>query len=334
MSGAMERKRMRRAAGALGAAVMLGTVLGLATVAGADTPYQTAWWNQLQAAVPGVSAVTVPAPPTVPADGLYVAGQASQPTAFSGLRYGLDGSAEATLTLKVAPGSTATGAQIDACPIVGNWGAGANQAMSVAPQVDCERLRVAGQTAADGSAITWALPAAFYDAAKYGDDIALVPGGSAPVQVAFQAPDDAAFASRAAADAGTTEPATDLSPAGGDAFSIDAGFDSGALLPTPDIPSSSSAAAPAPRRTAPRVALPVSPVTPIVAGDARRERIMAVALLAALAGVLWWLAGLRERAPKLLGGLSVAEVAVDVPTGRVGGIGRFARPREAPPTRL
>jgi len=67
-----------------------------------------------------------------------------------------------------------------------------------------------------------------------------------------------------------------------------------------------------------------------VIADDRGERVMAVVLLAAIIGCLWWFGGHPTRPPRLLGSLGSDRTAEDDAQGpevRVGGIGRFARPR-------
>ena len=60
---------------------------------------------------------------------------------------------------------------------------------------------------------------------------------------------------------------------------------------------------------------------------------MAVALLLALAGGLWWVGGKPVRAPRLLGSLGAGSDVVDEPVA-TGGIGRFARQRAGRAPRL
>ncbi len=62
---------------------------------------------------------------------------------------------------------------------------------------------------------------------------------------------------------------------------------------------------------------------------------MAVSMLLAMAGALWWLGGSPTRGPRLIGAVSgrtPGERTVAPPQSR--GVGRFARPRGGRPPRL
>ncbi|HZQ27470.1 MAG TPA: hypothetical protein VFA94_07210 [Acidimicrobiales bacterium] len=89
-------------------------------------------------------------------------------------------------------------------------------------------------------------------------------------------------------------------------------------------------------KAAPKVTFRTPPrqVAAILPKDPRWKRIMAVALLGALALAWWWVAGQEARGPKLLGSMAGGERRWNPPGVRTGGIGRFARPREGRPKRL
>jgi hypothetical protein len=333
--------RVAAAALALGA----GILAVLPSSAGADTPYQAAWWSRLQVTVPAAQLAAVPPPPNVPDGGLYVAGSSSSPAALAALRYALDGPVGGTLTLKVANGS-ATGAVIDACAVTGSWSAGGNQDFATAPTYDCAQ-KATGVVDATGSSITWEIPAALFRPDAYAIDIALLPGGGAASQVAFAAPDDTSFThppvEAAAADGPlaepSTEPALSTTDAGvaGSVAPLDTArpsFDLGAPAPPAEGGGTPAAAAPAP--AAAPSGLPATPASVLRPGDSRSERVGAVAGMLLLAGALWWLGGRPARAPRLIGGAAAgggSAAVLDAPVD-VRGIGRFARLRTGRANRL
>jgi hypothetical protein len=59
--------------------------------------------------------------------------------------------------------------------------------------------------------------------------------------------------------------------------------------------------------------------------------VVAALCLAVIGAGLWWLSGRPTPSLRLLGRGSTGDVAIDE---RVGGIGRFARARHAPPNRF
>lgn len=69
----------------------------------------------------------------------------------------------------------------------------------------------------------------------------------------------------------------------------------------------------------------------------RRQRLLAVWLLVDVGGLLFWYGSGPVRAPKLLGAVGAHRPepeTVEPELRPVGGIGRFARPRSGPPSRL
>ena len=341
-------RRAMRPAAALLAACAVG-VLVLPTQAGADTPYQFAWWNRVQVVAPGLGGV-VPAPPTVPQGGLYVSGSSTSVTSISALRYAVEGAVDGVLKLSVASGSAA-GAVIDACAITGAWAQGENQAFETAPTYDCA-VKATGAVDAAGTTITWNIPAGLYRSELAVVDIVLVPGGPAPTQVAFAPADDSSFThppveaatdappaeSGALAPEGALGPAAEGSPSG--SLSLEPATaplrEVGTPVETgaPDAPTGS-------RTGGGAAAFPLTPsqvASALTDDDSRPERIGAFVVLMLLAGALWLLGGRQVRAPRLLGGPATAAALTDAAGGaaavRVGGIGRFARPRTAAPKRL
>jgi hypothetical protein len=143
--------------------------------AGADSPAPVvAWWYKAaSSALPTQS----PAPPHVPQGGLFVENDPSNlsaapvpsgvvpptvtgPTAFSTARIAALPGSSATLTLKVASGSTTQVADIAACPTSSPWQPPATEPgpYDKAPTYQCQASPPKGTVATDGSTIAWQLP--------------------------------------------------------------------------------------------------------------------------------------------------------------------------------
>ena len=61
--------------------------------------------------------------------------------------------------------------------------------------------------------------------------------------------------------------------------------------------------------------------------DDRGERVMALVLLSGVIGTLWWFGGRPARPPRLLGSLGSDREEAGAERAELGGVGRFARPR-------
>ena len=92
------------------------------------------------------------------------------------------------------------------------------------------------------------------------------------------------------------------------------------------------------RRSSPSISVALRPEAPALIGhisSKRAQRAVALGVLLAMVAAVWWFGGQPVRSPRLLGPLGgrggAATPGVYV---RAGGIGRFARPRAKPPTRL
>lgn len=345
----MSVKRILRVA-AVGA-WLLAIVPMMPTFAAASgaTLDASGWWNRNQA-LPvqgdptglGLTTVpTVPAPATVPADGLYVANDASGPSAIAAVRYLLDGQAGGTLTLHLAEGATLTGTEaLTACPVQGGFTPAQNGRWDSAPAYDPASCVVIGTPDAEGSAFTFDVPATF--ASSLGDVsivIAPQPDSATPFSVAFDKPADDSFTVTTQVQAQTPAAATPP-PA----------YVPGSAVYTP--PAASFAAPPtieAPTTTVPAVtdgsevavaAPPAAVPAAATADEDRAAKFAAVAMLLAIGAAFWWLAKQPSRVPRLLGSVggaanpAEAQVRALVRTGRARGIGRFARYREAPPTAI
>jgi hypothetical protein len=296
--------------------------------AGAIPPSQTAWWNQAQQ-LPAGAPLAVPAPPTVPAGGLYVANTPGGPAGLSALRFSSDAPADGTLTLKIDSNSApfASIAAIQACLPLADWKPAENGTWTDVPLYTCTGN--SPTLAADGVTLTWKIPAAYQNGDVDYVDVLLAPAADAnPFQIALAAPGGDAFAQE---DAATTEPApadepaTDPGPVPTDAFVVPGVTFNDFVPPSVPIP---DAAPNAPPRRRIRQPLDRVPVYNVVRRDSDRDqRIAATVALFAIAAAWFWLAGEPSRVPRLLGSVGggrIPRAALEAPHR---GIGRFARPR-------
>jgi hypothetical protein len=274
------------------------------------------------------------------------------------VRFDAPAGSTATLTLKIAQGSTnQAGPVLAACPITGAWSpdpAGGPSPYDLRPGYDCTTT-VKGAFSTNGDSVAFSLTDAFaFVPGTF--NVAIIPDPASqpapPFSVAFEAPDSSSVL--------VTQP-LDSSGSGGDvsssvvapesavvpsvtstvdtsafAGSASANLGGGAALTTPP-------AAPTPTVARPALPAAVPAASHVPVKDHRLERMMAVGLLFALGAAWWWVGGQAPRAPRLLGSLSGsgeailedgATVAAATPATRLGGIGRFARPRLAAARRL
>jgi hypothetical protein len=92
---------------------------------------------------------------------------------------------------------------------------------------------------------------------------------------------------------------------------------------------------PSPAPSATTHAMPAGPGQGWLTG--RRQRLLAVWILVDVGGLLLWFGSEPVRAPKLLGSVGAHRAAPppeDTEDQPIRGIGRFARPRRGPPSRL
>ena len=298
------------------------------------------------AGVPGL----VPVAPS-PAPNPVVLG----PEAFGAVRYSVPAGAEASLTLKFTPTSTTQpggvnpdAGTLSACPVSTPWDPVQNGRYDASPKYDCT-IGVVGTVA--GDTVSFTLAAALSADGVF--DLALVPSGTQPYRLAIAAPSSSSMALTSVPesevafseefDAGTFEdPATEFfEDMAAEEFGVDdfgsvsvdefgAGDFSGEFDTTIAAPT-----APVATRASPsgELAVPAGITRSPFRPDASRgERMMALALLMALAAGLWWVGGKPVRPPRLLGSLG-AGLPVTPDEVRTGGIGRFARvrPAERPP---
>jgi hypothetical protein len=351
-----------RARRILSAVVVAAAVVGGAAGAGADAPTETGWWSRLNPGLP-----IGPPVPTVPEGGLFVANDPTGPSAVSALRFSAADGTPGTLRLRFA--STPVGTpKIVACRVTGAWQPAVNGPMSQAPSYDCADA-VAGSVGADGVTVTWELPGSF--ATLGAVDVALVPAPDAgSFQAPFSKPSPDAFTSAGTTGGDETgggavpESAPVEEPAPAD-FGAPVEFPGGTTfdLPPPPAPAPppTSAAVGTPAARGGEVALfPAAPVGAPAPGG-RGDQILGFSLLAVVGAALWLLGDRPARAPRLIGGAASAPPVAGPAAARsgsaagatgagrararlrragsgrpvrIGGIGRFARPREGLPHRL
>jgi hypothetical protein len=172
------RRTGRRTGKALVAAALLA-VLAAPSRAAADpvaTGVASTYWWQAETAT-----TSLPAPPTVPAGGLWVSSDPAGPQAVSAVRFTLaDGATDPVLTLSVDP-PQAVGpgaAVVVACPTTDVWKAGPGPSpWAGRPTADCKLGSVTGVLSSDGKTMSFALSKL---AAGPDIDVVLQPAPNAP----------------------------------------------------------------------------------------------------------------------------------------------------------
>jgi hypothetical protein len=339
----------------------------------ADAPVKQGWWSKWQvdpSASPGIPpavpvAPVLPAPPTGDEGGLTVAHGPDGPQAIAAMYFTVEAPVDGTLYLEVAPkqkpgtGPSTTveqapdpdtivlppDATVLACAALSSWDGETNGPWSKVPTWDAGNC-VSGTVTSGGTAMFWTLSASMQDI-NDNYDLVLVPTGppppppdgapTAPVQtsymVNFASPGPDTLVTELPPEEETTTTTTtvelDDPPPPGSAPDL--------LVPPPAGFTTSTSSGRAPRTSLVAVRRPPGAVarTPFRFPDTRRERIMAVSMLLAMAGALWWLGGNPGRGPRLIGavaGRTPGEGSAPSPLLR--GIGRFARPRGGPAPRL
>jgi hypothetical protein len=304
------------------AASVAGVVGGGGGGASADSPYQTAYWSRIQIDIPGLGPILPVSVPPVTNGGLFVSTGPRAPLGFGALRYYLEGPTGGTLTLTVDTGS-AVAAEVLACRITTDWASGDNQSFVDAPGYDCTDA-IVGTPDTTGMTVTWELTPAYFRPTVFGLDVAIVPGGTAPVQLLFAAPGPDSFVHPPVTPAAT--PGIDTPPETLPPLDLLPGL-TPIPLPGPvggiDLPPSvtPTPGPGAPITGAPTPTTPTRPAIAVEAPDDGAERLLAGFGLALLLAGLAWATGFPSRLPWH---------RMHAPRG----IGRFARPREGAPPRL
>ena len=310
---------------------------------------QYGWWNKAQQAPGGGAAV--PAPPTAPSDGIYIAydyqaatapvpgavtapiglapappapapsaQQELGPTAFGAVKFSVPAGAEGQLSLRLLNRASTTPGNVDpsagtmlACLAVSPWDGLQNGRYDNAPKYDCNQAAVA-QLA--GDTLLFDLTPGLITAETY--DLVLVPAGAQPFNMSLDRPSDASLVI-------TSAPETEDF---GEFTSEDFAFedpltmfdDSFATIDDTTFADGGFASDFATDAVAPTaggrrsggIAAPVAIHSPFSPDATRGERLLAVALLLMMGGALWWLGGKPTRAPRLLGSLGARSGAGDV----------------------
>jgi hypothetical protein len=330
--------RTARIAGAI--TMLVGSALaGWIEPAAATGLGGTAWWWRPQQDPPVLKA------PNVPDGGFMVQGAPDDPTttfpdgasAIAAIRFTLDkGQANPVLTLKLVKEQSQAGPNpiIYACQAGSAWGAASGpQAWAAHPKPDCTKS-VQGQIAADGSAIVFpAGPLQFNDQL----DVILVPGidpalpapaNSSVFTFVFEPPTQAALVT----SAGTPPPpppppASFTAPTGAPATGEGSFTAPAATSFTPPVaalpPSQQGQTATAPVVNA--ATTPSIPVRSADNNDDNNSQLIGLLVLLAGAGIAFW----SYRSSQA--GASGPRTADGE---HIGGLGRFARPREGIAPRL
>ncbi len=309
----------------------------------ADAPIEYGWWYKLNSrttVLPPPLDEVPRTPPSVPEDGVYVAEDVDPdgPLAIAAFLFLSEDGPGAVFELQISSGAVPEGASIVACPTTGSFASESGGLWENRPQGDCDSLAVPGEVLGTNESMIWKLVADYQVFPEYWSFV-LEPGpGSAPFQVAFEAPDGGSFS----VDSGEGNfpeepPPPPFEPDGDfgdpdDAFVFD-DFNAGGFVSTPPpFVEEEPTEVPAERAEA-QPPVPVQD-TSIPATDDTATRAVAVFLLAAMAAGMWALSR-QQRRPAVAGAPVDDDVAVVEDTGaEVGGLGRFARPRSRPPRRL
>jgi hypothetical protein len=334
---------------ALLAAAAAGVALAPSGAGAADAT-ASAWWWRLQSG----QVATLPPPPGVESDDLFVQGSPDGASAAAAVRFALDeGEAPGVLHLRFteeSAGQATAHPVVLACPTTTPWNPGGNQPWSTLPTVDCTNQAV-GVVSEDGTAMTFDL-----STVVTGDtvDVLIVPGtveglppgaNTSTFTLVFEAPEDTdlvAASGAAAPDAPSTPSATDSaaspSPAssssasassgGSGSFTPSGSTSSGALpsTPTPAAPPAPALPAANVAGTAPAPAATVPAFDPAAADNGDAKTLGVILLIGGAVATL--VASRKGPLLQLLGGVPANA------TPAVAGLGRFARERDGTPPSL
>lgn len=169
-------------------AIVAAMVAAAAAVVSARVPahavggLQTGYWWQAQPA-----GAPLPAPPTVPANGLWVSGTELNPVAISAIHFDVSPDEAAPLLaakvqsasppVQVSSAANALQIVVMACPSTPGWAPAKAGAWTAKPKYDCAGA-VTGTLSPDGSTLSLDLGGVVRDGAV---DVALVPGTGAAV---------------------------------------------------------------------------------------------------------------------------------------------------------
>lgn len=341
----------------VGGLVAFGAATGAyAASAPGGSTVESGWWNE-------ASVGPLVAPSTTQSGQLQVSNGFNGPLAFSAIRFSLPPGASPSYSVTVR--LTTTGAlvgtpAVSACPTAGKWNPGDDQPAASAPGYGCGNGQQAiGATS--GSTESWTFPASW--ATKGTVSVALVPsvGTTTPFSISYTAPTLASIAVTApAAPPGTGSPppappvtapsavTVPAPPAVTTAGSAPVGSSGGAVpvntLPPGTVPIPNLASPPAASAGGSGPAVVAAPASAPAGGgiapkpDSRRgARILAFCMLMLTGGALFRLGGQPRRPPRSLLSHRYATSPpepVSAPATTARGIGRFAKVRTGPPTRI
>jgi hypothetical protein len=322
----------------LAAIIAAGVVVGVARTSGASASGQSAsaqgwWWAR----------GPVPAPPTVPSDGLMVGADPGGTNAIAALRYQLapdQGSPVLTLTVATNGDVNGASAAIGAYRAGGAWTPAQAGAWDARPPV-LATPEVKGKRSADGT--TWTFDLTALKASGSTLDIVLQPI-EGNFEISFVKPSPTALATTSSPSAGSSTPSPASSSVDSEPASVNDFFD---LTLDPSVNYTPAAESLPP--TAPPTEIALATNSPSQRGSAAlalpgatkqaRKGVGLGLLLLAAAGLAAY--GLRQVATpplRALGPMTGTEPvdpavrAADEPTQ--GGLGRFARPRRGTPPKL
>lgn len=308
-------------------------------------PAAQGWWSAAQqapAALP-MDAVT--------GDNLRVGNDPTGPNAIAAVRYSIPDAVDGkrvdvstvpgVLTLSVT-GSTIGTPIVRACPATSQWEPAVGGEWSKRPTFSCT-LSAPGTVSAAGTAVRFTLtPAMQARPGVYDLAIVPAPGDTTPFSVEFAraGPGSLVVTGGRAIEtsAGSPPPAAVAAPAEVPAVraveppTVPAGTTALPVSPEPIVattPATGAAGA-----TTPVLAQPHRTVAS--AANTRRtshrgQRVVAFTLLAMLGAALWWFGGVSSRPARGIGPLESDEPGATGAFRATGGVGRFARPRSAPP---
>ena len=280
----------------------------------AASPDIVGWWHKAHVSS-AQDPVILPALPVqvMPTTGMLVANDPSGPFAVGAVRY--RAAAPAVLKLRIDANNENLGTPVvRACPTTTSWDAASGGVWDRRPAYDCAKGSD-GQLSADGESVSFLLGS---DAGVTGADlptisVALVPAdGSTPFTVAFEHPDEDSLVGSAVTTP-TPSPGTAGEPTSAPPVEyVDPQTGETITFPSVEVDRSIADPEPAPQASAPAASEVAAPQSSAPVDDQRGQRIMAVALLGALVGGLWWFGARPTRPPRLL-----LRRANDAPTYKV-----------------
>jgi len=158
------------------------------TGAAADAPVKYGWWSATNAGTP----FTPPAPPDVPAKGMYVENNVSGPSAISAISFTVPNGATVGLLTLVATGSPIMSNPPMACLMPASaqgYKPAQDGAWSAKPAYDCKAGQAAGEVGSDGKTVTFPVAGLVRSGAL---NVAIVATGQAD-RIPFNAPTSSAL---------------------------------------------------------------------------------------------------------------------------------------------